>query len=66
MATWIDMAATLLIVVLCGLVGIGLTRLIAPRIERATAALEKLAVKGPDGGAAGIGERRDRAVGRCA
>ena len=45
MATWIDMAATLLIVGFCGMVGIGLTRLIAPRIERATAALEKLASK---------------------
>lgn len=44
-ATWIDAAATLLIVLLCALVGISLTRLIAPRIQRATAALEKLAVK---------------------
>ncbi len=44
-ATWIDLAVTLLIVVLCALVGVGLTRLIAPRIQRATAALEKLAAK---------------------
>ena len=44
-ATWIDLAVTLLIVALCALVGMGLTRLIAPRILRATAALEKLASK---------------------
>ncbi|HWE85769.1 MAG TPA: methyl-accepting chemotaxis protein [Terracidiphilus sp.] len=44
-ATWIDLAVTLLIVFLCALVGVGLTQLIAPRIQRATAALEKLAAK---------------------
>ncbi|HTX76945.1 MAG TPA: methyl-accepting chemotaxis protein, partial [Terracidiphilus sp.] len=44
-ATWIDVAMTLLIVGLCALVGVWLTRLIAPRIQRATAALEKLAAK---------------------
>ena len=44
-AEWISLAATTLIVGLCVLVGVILTRLIAPRIGRATAALEKLAVK---------------------
>lgn len=44
-ATWINLAVTLLIVGLCALVGIALTRLIAPRIERATEALEMLAAK---------------------
>ncbi len=44
-ATWIDLGVTLLIVALCALVGMGLTRLIAPRLQRATEALEKLASK---------------------
>ena len=44
-ATWIDVAATLLIVALCALVGVWLTRLIAPRIQRATEALERLAAR---------------------
>jgi methyl-accepting chemotaxis protein len=44
-AEWISALATTLIVALCVLVGATLTRLIAPRIGRATAALEKLAVK---------------------
>src|SRR5271165_1778106 len=44
-AMWISTLATLLIVGLCVLVGVALTRVIAPRIERATAAIEKLASK---------------------
>ena len=44
-AEWISALATAFIVGLCVLVGATLTRLIAPRIGRATAALEKLAVK---------------------
>ncbi|HEY3706421.1 MAG TPA: methyl-accepting chemotaxis protein [Terracidiphilus sp.] len=44
-AEWISVTATLSIVALCILVGVTLTRLIAPRIGRATAALEKLASK---------------------
>ena len=56
-----SVAATLLIVGLCVLVGMSLTRVIAPRIERVTAVLEKLAVKGPDG--AGCGYRRATKLG---
>jgi methyl-accepting chemotaxis protein len=44
-AEWISALATTLIVALCVLVGATLTRVIAPRIGRATAALEQLAVK---------------------
>ena len=44
-AQWISTLATALIVGLCILVGATLTRVIAPRIARATAALEKLAAK---------------------
>ena len=44
-AIWINAAITLLIVGLCAIVGAVLTRLIAPRIGRATAALERLAAK---------------------
>jgi methyl-accepting chemotaxis protein len=44
-ATWINVAVTLLIVVLCALVGILLTRVIAPRLTRVLAALEGLAAK---------------------
>ena len=44
-ATWIDFGVMLLIVTLCALVGVWLTRMIAPRIQRATTALEKLAAK---------------------
>ncbi|HWG22099.1 MAG TPA: methyl-accepting chemotaxis protein [Terracidiphilus sp.] len=42
---WFDFALTLLIVGLCALVGIGLTRVVAPRIGHATTALEQLAAK---------------------
>jgi methyl-accepting chemotaxis protein len=44
-ATWIGPGATLLIVVLCGLTGILLTKLIAPPLQAATAALERVAEK---------------------
>ena len=44
-ATWINLGVTLLIMVLCALTGGLLTREIAPRIGRATAALERLAAK---------------------
>jgi methyl-accepting chemotaxis protein len=44
-ATWIGPGATLLIVLLCGLTGFLLTRLIAPPLHAATAALERLAEK---------------------
>ncbi len=43
--TWIEMIATLAIIALCVLVGIVLTRLIAPRIARGTEMLERLASK---------------------
>jgi methyl-accepting chemotaxis protein len=44
-ATWINIATTLLIVFLCALTGVILTREIAPRIARGTAALERVAAK---------------------
>ena len=44
-AAWIGPGATLLIVLLCGLTGFILTRLIAPPLQAATAALEQLAEK---------------------
>jgi methyl-accepting chemotaxis protein len=44
-AIWINLAVTILIVGLCALIGATLTRVIAPRIGRATAALERLAAK---------------------
>ncbi len=44
-AAWINTGVVLLIVVLCALIGAVLTREIAPRIGRATAALERLAEK---------------------
>jgi methyl-accepting chemotaxis protein len=44
-ATWINIAVTLLIVLLCALTGIILTREIAPRIGRVMGALEDLAAK---------------------
>jgi methyl-accepting chemotaxis protein len=44
-ATWINAAVTALIVVLCALVGMLLTRVIAPRLTRVLAALEGLAAK---------------------
>ncbi len=42
---WIEMIATLVIIALCVLVGAILTRVIAPRIARGTAMLERLATK---------------------
>ena len=44
-ASWINVVVTVLIVALCILVGTVLTRLIAPRIARGTAMLERLAAK---------------------
>jgi methyl-accepting chemotaxis protein len=44
-ATWINATVTLLIALLCGLVGAGLTKVIAPRIGRAMEALQRLAAK---------------------
>ncbi|MFZ1087447.1 MAG: methyl-accepting chemotaxis protein [Terracidiphilus sp.] len=44
-ATWVNTGATLLIVVLCAVIGILLTRVIAPPLQAATAALEHVAEK---------------------
>jgi methyl-accepting chemotaxis protein len=44
-STWINAGVTLLIVLLCALTGMGLTRLIAPPLKAATAALERVAEK---------------------
>jgi methyl-accepting chemotaxis protein len=44
-AIWIGFAVTLLIVLLCALIGTLLTRLIAPPLQMATAALERVAEK---------------------
>jgi methyl-accepting chemotaxis protein len=44
-ATWIGTGATLLIVILCGLTGVILTREIAPRLARLKIALESMAAK---------------------
>ncbi len=44
-ATWINSAVTLLIFVLCAFTGMALTRMTAPRIQRVTAALERMAAK---------------------
>jgi methyl-accepting chemotaxis protein len=44
-STWIGTGVTLLIVLLCALTGISLTRLIVPSLQAATAALEGLAEK---------------------
>jgi methyl-accepting chemotaxis protein len=44
-ATWINAAATALIIGLCSLIGITLTRLIAPRIRYGTEMLERLAAR---------------------
>ncbi|HME56710.1 MAG TPA: methyl-accepting chemotaxis protein [Terracidiphilus sp.] len=44
-ATWIGTGATLVIVLLCGLTGYILTRLIAPPLKEATSALEQVAEK---------------------
>ncbi|MGC9222852.1 MAG: HAMP domain-containing methyl-accepting chemotaxis protein [Terracidiphilus sp.] len=44
-ATWIDAAITLLIVVLCALIGLALTRVTAPRIGRVKALAQSIAQK---------------------
>jgi methyl-accepting chemotaxis protein len=44
-ATWINVASTLLIVFLCALIGLVLTREIAPRLNRLKNALETMAAK---------------------
>ena len=44
-ATWVNLGVTLLIALLCALIGFQLTRLIAPPLQAATAALERLAEK---------------------
>jgi methyl-accepting chemotaxis protein len=44
-ATWVNLAITLVIVALCAFIGFVLTRLIAPPLRAATAALEGLAEK---------------------
>jgi methyl-accepting chemotaxis protein len=44
-ATWVGTGITLLIVLLCALTGVGLTRIIAPPLLAATAALERVAEK---------------------
>jgi methyl-accepting chemotaxis protein len=44
-ATWISTGVTLLIVLLCALIGTMLTQVIAPRLENVMAALESLACK---------------------
>jgi methyl-accepting chemotaxis protein len=44
-ATWVNTAVTFLIVLLCAFIGFELTRLIAPPLQAATAALESMAEK---------------------
>ncbi len=44
-AIWINLGATILIVLLCGLTGLILTRAIAPPLQAATSALERVAEK---------------------
>ena len=44
-ATWVNMGVTLLIMVLCALTGIALTRVTAPRIGRVKAVAQRLAQK---------------------
>ncbi|MGA8779962.1 MAG: methyl-accepting chemotaxis protein, partial [Terracidiphilus sp.] len=44
-ATWIEAVVSLLILALCALIGIVLTRVTAPRIGRCNAALEQIAAK---------------------
>jgi methyl-accepting chemotaxis protein len=44
-ATWVNTGVTLLIVMLCAFIGVQLTRLIAPPLQAATAALERVAEK---------------------
>jgi methyl-accepting chemotaxis protein len=44
-ATWINSGVTAMIILLSGLIGFALTRMIAPRLQEATAALERVADK---------------------
>jgi methyl-accepting chemotaxis protein len=44
-ATWINAAVTAIIVLLSALIGYALTKMIAPRLQEATAALERIAEK---------------------
>jgi methyl-accepting chemotaxis protein len=44
-ATWVNAAVSLVIVALCALIGVVLNRVMAPRIVRATTAIERLAAK---------------------
>jgi methyl-accepting chemotaxis protein len=44
-ATWINSAVTAVIILLSGLIGFTLTKMIAPRLQAATAALERIAEK---------------------
>jgi methyl-accepting chemotaxis protein len=44
-ATWVNVAVTLLIMVLCALTGMALTRVTAPRIERLSTFAERVAAK---------------------
>jgi methyl-accepting chemotaxis protein len=44
-ATWINSAVTSVIILLSGLIGFTLTKMIAPRLQEATAALERIAEK---------------------
>jgi methyl-accepting chemotaxis protein len=44
-ALWISASATMLIVLLCALIGVVLTRVISPPLQAATAALERMAHK---------------------
>ncbi len=65
-ATWIDLAVTLLIVALCALVGVWTDAVDCAAHSAGDGGAGKAGVKGPDGGAASIGERRDRSIGRRA
>ncbi|HEX4321803.1 MAG TPA: methyl-accepting chemotaxis protein [Acidobacteriaceae bacterium] len=44
-ATWINSAVTIVIILLSGMIGFMLTRMIAPRLQEATEALERMAIK---------------------
>jgi len=69
-ATWVNLSATLCIFLLCGLVGIVLTRLIVPPLVATTKALEKLAGKDLSARVEAVGQdevgRLSQAVNVCA
>ncbi len=44
-ATWINMTVSLLIVAICAIIGVTLTKLVAPRIKEVNDALQRLAAK---------------------